>query len=126
HSVKLTEGMARRLGARPGAAAVARVSQARVGALRAVRSPACYRARPVYDRSANVGLPFLITQTAGAERKFPVPACLVILPAVPAYSVMRRTCGNTPSALSKPSTNMLNESYAYGIMCVASRLPGYR
>src|SRR5215208_370269 len=60
--------------------------------------------------STNVGLPFLIIHTAGADRKLPLPAFLVILPAVPLYSVMRRTYVKMSCPLSKPSTNILNES----------------
>lgn len=61
-----------------------------------------------YARKA--GLPFRISQTAGAERKLPVPAFLVILPAVPAYSVISRTYVSTLCPLSKPSTRILNAS----------------
>jgi hypothetical protein len=60
--------------------------------------------------STNVGLPFLIIHTAGDDRKLPLPAFLVILPAVPLYSVMRRTYVKMSCPLSKPSTNILNES----------------
>src|SRR5437867_7201823 len=68
---------------------------------------------PVWDdcqihRSA--GLPLLMTHTAGDDRKLPVPAILVILPAVPSYSVMPRTYVRMSCPLSKPWTRILKES----------------
>src|SRR6266550_2966696 len=56
----------------------------------------------------SAGLPYLITHTAGDDRKLPVPAILVILPAVPSYAVMPRTYVRMSFPLSKPWTRILN------------------
>src|SRR4029453_13673201 len=64
--------------------------------------PPIFRMVPPQAYPDIAGLPFLIVQTAGADRKLPLPACLVIFPAVPLYSFMRRIYGRISPPLSKP------------------------
>ena len=79
------------------------------GVLRGVRQQSSVRVRRCY-RVSKAGRPFTICHTAGAERKLPVPAALVMAPAVPRNSVIRRMYVSASCPLSKASTSIRYES----------------